>query len=332
VQAGPQFTPAQPGSFGELARQVERQLDSTDAQTVAWGAYNAGAYRVTGAIPVLQQILESPPQVSVRERRALLDVVFDALIQLNARLPASLVVRDADERPVQTYALLARARDRDPILMKLLTKASGLEWYAAADMLFGDKPAELAAHLLTTVHHRLTITVSDGQDGPFGGMVGASSSVSVADGIGENPQGYPPHTEYRFEAGPLAGFLVLAAGPHPVYYSRVVTTSSQYGVSEAWIGGPSDADRIAFIQALLGTSLPTLRAETFESVHWSTVEALIQKVEELRAAIERQYQFVDAELVRRYGRASDAAPRYPHIDVQLVDKRRNRSVPLPMVP
>jgi hypothetical protein len=85
-------------------------------------------------------------------------------------------------------------------------------------------------------------------------------------------------------------------------------------------------------KVVLGTSLPTLRAETFESVHWSTVEALIQKVEELRAAIERQYQFVDAELVRRYGRASDAAPRYPHIDVQLVDKRRNRSVPLPMVP
>jgi hypothetical protein len=45
---------------------------------------------------------------------------------------------------------------------------------------------------------------------------------------GQNPRGYPPHAEYRFEDSPRPGFLVLASGPHPVFYSRSVTTEFQY--------------------------------------------------------------------------------------------------------
>jgi hypothetical protein len=91
---GPQFSATQPESLDQLARQVERQLDSTDARSVAWGAYSAGVYQLTSTVRVLQRILGSPPATTALERRALLDAVLDALIQLNAHLPASLVRSD----------------------------------------------------------------------------------------------------------------------------------------------------------------------------------------------------------------------------------------------
>jgi hypothetical protein len=41
------------------AETIARQLESSDARTVAWGAYNAGAYHRDDMIPRLQRILES---------------------------------------------------------------------------------------------------------------------------------------------------------------------------------------------------------------------------------------------------------------------------------
>lgn len=79
--------PASPLEAGsQLTRDIHRSLESPDPRTLAWGVYEAGAYHVTDAVPVLQRILESPPALENRERRALIDVVLDALLQWNARL------------------------------------------------------------------------------------------------------------------------------------------------------------------------------------------------------------------------------------------------------
>jgi hypothetical protein len=150
---------------------------------------------------------------------------------------------------------------------------------------------------------------------------------------GQNPHGYPPHAEYRFEDRPRPGFLVLASGPHPVF-SHGVTTEFQYGTSEIGIGGPTDADRIAYLDAMRARVEPGpvsgLRAATIESVRWSTPAALLQRVRELRGEIERPYQFLQSSLVRAYG-LSSSAMKPPQIEIRLIDKRKDRSVPLPSV-
>ena len=84
----------------------------------------------------------------------------------------------------------------------------------------------------------------------------------------------------------ILGLIVLAPGPHPVYYSRTVTTSFQYAVSRATIDGPNDEDRVEYLRAMSpGTGLNPFRAHTVETVAWSTADALSQRVRELRALV-----------------------------------------------
>ena len=84
------------------------------------------------AIPRLQQILESPPVTAPSEERAFTGVVMDALIQLNARVPARLLAAYGETHPVQTFVLLSSAIDREGVLLELLPRLTGLQWFAAA--------------------------------------------------------------------------------------------------------------------------------------------------------------------------------------------------------
>jgi hypothetical protein len=96
--------------------------------------------------------------------------------------------------------------------------------------------------------------VVSGRSRPINGRATrkCGAPTSVGDGIGENPAGYPPHAQYRFEMGPRTGVVILTIGPHTVYYSRTVSTAFQYGVYEVSEGGPSDVDRLAYLRAMLG--------------------------------------------------------------------------------
>ena len=310
------------------AETIARQLNSQDAQTIAWGAYNAGAYHRVDAIPRLQQILESPPVTPSSQERAFIGVVMDALIQLEARVPARLLVRYVGNRPVQTFVLLASATDREGALLELLPRLTGIPWFAAANMLFEDRSPGLVEHLVRTVSLQLTVHVADRESVVFG-IVGGGVSVGVACGIGQAAPGYPPHAEYRFEFGPRPGVIVLAPGPHPVYYSRTVTTSFQYPVSELSTVGPADEDRVEYLRAMsLETGGIPFRAHTVETVPWSTADALSQRVRELRPLVEQRFRsLVDG--ARRFRSVPADLVVQPPIDLRIIDRRSDKAVPLP---
>lgn len=323
--------PAPPTSQAEIARQVQRLLASTDAREVAWGAYDAGAYQLTEAVPALQRILDAPPATADRDRLALTDAVLDALIQLHAHLPAPLVLPHVALRPVQTLVLLTVATDRDPALMHLLTTTSGWRWYSAANVLLQDKDPGLAPHLLATLTLRVTVTVFDGErtlgPGRAGSIPGGEHSV-------ENPPGYPPHARYDFDMTPNPGVVVLAPGPRTVYYSRKITTDIPDTFHDLAIApAPNDADRIAYLQAMLGPGDETrLQADTSVPVRWSTSDALVRQVEDSRREIERRYQAMLGVLVRAGRLTRDEAAALPSpIDVRLEDQRKDKSVPLPSI-
>src|SRR5881275_2743544 len=96
---------------------IARQLDSSDARTVAWGAYNAAAYHRDDLISHLQRILEAPPPTGPFEESALIGVVMDALIQLNASVAAPGLMPYIEKRPVHTFVLLSVATNRDRVLL-----------------------------------------------------------------------------------------------------------------------------------------------------------------------------------------------------------------------
>lgn len=315
----------------DLARRIARKLQSTNPATVAWGAYEAGAYHLSETIPALQWILELPPSADDRQRRALLDVVLDALVQLRARLPASLLIQHIDERPVQTLALLVNANDREPVLRRLLAQTSGLPWYAATNILLRDKAQALAAHLHQTLHLRLIIRVRDSEHVDSVGSGESSGGVGMGHGIGQRSPGYPPHAQYRFELVPRRGLVVLATGPRPVFYSRTLSRTSQYAVSDLRLGGPTDDERIAYMRAMMGsTGPPAVHAETNEWVRWINADALVRRVRELRAEVQRRYNTrIEDSLRRAYRLSANSATAQPRVEVRLIDERIDRSVPLP---
>jgi hypothetical protein len=319
--------------FRELTRQAEQDLTSSEPVTVAWGAYRAGTYHLVATIPLLQRVLESPPlSTDPLVRRELVNVLLDALLQLNAALPAPLIDRFVADHPVQALALMASASGREPVLLDRLKTAQDMPWLAIANILLQDESQGLAVHLLGTLRLRLRITVTDDSDAIVGGGAGG---MAGGDGIGQSPVGFPPHAEYRFEIGARPGFVVLATGPRPVYYSRQVTTDWQYGTSSVHLGGPNDRVRVDYLNAMIGRAMPGsgLQAETSENHRWTTAAALLQAVDDLRAAIVRKYDFFVSELVRFNRLSAAVAPTLPpHIDAQLVDERRDKSVPLPVVP
>jgi hypothetical protein len=329
--AAPQLAAAGALPLDELTRQTARDLASNDPATLAWAACRAGDYQVPGAVPLLQRLLESPPAMTARERSALLDVVLDALIQLQARLPASAIARFTEERPVHQLVLLANAIDRESTLLEAFSGASGLRWYAIANMLLQDRSPGLARRLVTTLRLHVIITVADGDETATSG---GSSSAGVGDGIGENPVGYPPHAQYRLELGARTGFLVLGTGPRIVYYSRTVSRRFQFGESETVIDGPGDEDRLSYLRAMLGPATDSgLRGDTVLSIRWSTPDALIQRIEGVRADVRRRYYVLIDALVRSSYLTSDvAATLSPTIDLQLVDRRKDQSVALLLVP
>ena len=309
------------------AETIARQLASHRAQTIAWGAYNAGAYQRVEAIPRLQQILESPPATSLVEERALIGVVMDALIQLNARVPAQLLVPYMDKRTVHTFVLLANATDREGVLLELLPRLSGIQWFASANMLFEDRSARLLEHLVRTVRLQLTVHVADTENVAFG--ISGGISVGIACGIGQDPPAYPPHAEYRFGFGPQPGLIVLAPGPRPVYYARTVTTSFQYPVSEGSFEGPTDEDRVEYLRAMSpGTGGNSFRAHSAETVAWSTADALSQRVRELRSLVDRRFRSL-VESARQFRSIPSDPVAQPSIEVQVIDRRSDKTVPLP---
>lgn len=299
---------------------IELQLKSTDPRTVAWGAYNASAYHRVDLIPRLQHLLDSAPPTGPLEAYAFVGIVMDSLIQLNARVPANVLVSYADKRPVQTFVLLSMSPDREGALLQLLPRLTGFEWFAAADMLVEDRSPGLGEYLAETVRLQLTVTVSDTENTGFGHVEGGGGGIGC--GIGQTPPGYPPHAEYRFESGPRAGFTVLTTGPRPVYFSRTVSTTFQYAVSVATITGPTDDDRLAYLQAMSPQpAAVALRAHTFATVAWSTAAALSQRVEELRSGVELQFR----SLVEDVRQAVPGLKTRPNavlpIEVHLVDRR-----------
>jgi hypothetical protein len=308
---------------------IALQISSQDPRTIAWGAYNAAAYRHRDAIPRLQQLLESPPAMDEAEARAFIDVVMDALIQLDARVPARLLVPYHGTRPAPSFVLLSRGSGREGLLLEMLPRLSGVRWFAAANMMLEDRSYGLVEHLVRNVKLRLTVHVADNENVGFG--TGGGLSVGIACGIGQDPPDYPPHAEYRLHFGAQPGAVVLATGPQPIYYTRVVTTDFQYGVSETDMGGPSDEQRVDYLRAMSADPIENpFRAHTETTVTWSTADALTQRVQELRSDIERRFRSLIYR-AQQFSSVPRSAVVIPPIELRIVDQRTIKAVPLPNI-
>lgn len=329
-----QSGPPLPAAYRATAAEVQRQLHSSDPADVAWGAFNSAEFRVREAIPDLEVLLKSPVVAQPVERGAMIAALLDAGVQLGADFQSSVLRSYYAGWPIQTLILLGFSRDSGPVLVDLLKDASGYSWYAIANHLLERKQAGFAAEVLTKLRFQLSVTASDAAGV---GVVGGFGSASVGDGIGQNPEGFPPHAFYGFESLPRAGVVVLSNGPHPVYYSRIVYNQFQYPVWSHETYGPTNLDRVEYVTRLLDANAQRtrlLQPEQSLSIRWTTADEFVRQATRFRDdAILRYRGLISGLRARAFLTDSEAAAlNTPQLDLQVTDSRADQSTPLPTIP
>ncbi|HEX7798029.1 MAG TPA: hypothetical protein VF456_26885 [Vicinamibacterales bacterium] len=286
------------------------------------------------AIPDLEALLKSPVVAQPAERGAMIAALLDAGVQLRADFQSSVLRNYYAGWPIQTLILLGLSRDSGPVLVDLLKDASGYSWYAIANHLLERKQAGFAAEILTKLRFQLSVTASDAAGvGLGGGVVGGL----VGDGIGQNPEGFPPHAFYSFESSPRAGVVVLSNGPHPVYYSRIVYNQFQYPIWSYGTYGPTNLDRIEYVTRLLDANAERtrlLQPEQSLSIQWTTPEDFVRQAMQFRHVVISRYRGLISSL-RAKGLLTEseaAALNTPQLDLQVIDSRTDQSTPLPTIP
>jgi hypothetical protein len=315
----------------EATDAARMQLQSDDLKEVAWGAFRAAEYRLDGLAPDIAAAIDrAPTEHPTFEQYAMLSALFDAAVQLDAAVPASLLKRFWQTFPVQTSALLARATgDRDATLLDLASSTKGLRWFAVANALLDAKVPGFAASLLKNVRFHVLFDVSEG--GNKGFVEGGSSSSGVSDWIGLNPTGFPPIALYEFGLLPSKGDIVLSTGPRTLYYSRRVEYKPQFGAASFDVVGPTDEDRFRYVTAMGASEWQQMSLSKSEAVRWRDRRRLVEDVAVARSAVEGRYRALIQALVSAGRLTVEEANSLPKlmIEIKLVDDRDDKSIPLP---
>jgi hypothetical protein len=275
---------------------LPRLLDAPDPQSRAWGAWLASRDNIPTLIPAIIRTFERALEAGAgtsRDEWLVPVVVADALIQLRAEVPAAVLQRMPDSLRTQRLILLTMAgRDAEPQLVTIVDRESGRRWFTAANVLVERRSPAIARFLLRGLRLEATLTISPGGNASSGR--GGPASGSAGDGAGGIARGFPPIAWYRFSSA-RPGAVVLSTGPMPTYYTRDVSSpgfSPAMGTSDT--GGPTDDDRLAYVNALLRSSSPITRAHESFSLAWTTQAAVDVEVERIREDLRRRH----AALVR----------------------------------
>jgi len=222
--------------------------------------------------------------------------------------------------------------------LELLSSSQGYPWFAMANLLLEPCAAGFAAQILSPLRFSLTILVAESGSKESGfGMGAGGNSATVGHGIGQIPAGFPPLAWYRFEGfdGPhqRGGNIVLSSGPRSVYYSRVLNTTFQFGTSEVSSSGPSDEDRLKYLQWMSDRNGRPLPVRRFERIEWRGEADFVDQASALHDRVTFEYRSRLAGLVKAKCLSKEEAElATPRIDVRVEDTRGNRSVALPRLP
>ena len=227
---------------------AQSAVQSADRE-LAWQAWIAGRDHITSAQPMLEGIVED--RIDAEPYAPAVDFALDALIQLHAPLRPELLGRVAVRRPVEALVFLAREPGMagDAVLLSLLERRHGYEWFAAANLLLQRAPPGFTAQLLTGLRIVAWLTLSDEGHALAGG---AGEGGGIACGVMGTAPGMPPWPWYRL-ADVGDGRPLLAGGPRPIYLERTVMPAGTPPYRGGpLMAGPTAADRLRYVSALAG--------------------------------------------------------------------------------
>jgi len=321
-----------PQTFREATAAVNRLLQSSDVKDVAWGAFTSSQYHVVSAVPLLTAALGRELGANGDAGRAAELAILDALVQLDAHVPADALRPSLARWPIPTLILLANASgDRDALLLERFSATSDFEWRAIANLLLKSQPPGFAFRLLEGLRLSLTVYVTDDANRGFGSGLGAGAGCG---NYALRVPGFPPLAQYQFVvAGP--GATILSSGPQTAYYARRMGgPGAMPPPAGSTVAKPSDADRVQYLNALVGTraETATLRDRSSITVVWTNPQAFRQAISVQRQRVEDLYQDVVLFLVTSNRLTEDESRTlHPNITIAIEDRRGNNTESLPAV-
>ena len=318
--------------LGDAGAEAARLLNSFDNKERAWGAYLVGLHGLKGKTRALVSILEDESlNGGGLEASAVRQAALDALIRLDAEVPAEALLPLYQSAPDEVLILLARAPDKNqPALLTLFNEdARNVHWLAAGNLLLASRAQGFAARLLESLKIHASVYVYDREgehDLSGSGFNGGGGCGGGGTGLDRE---FPPIFYYALDNSAYRGAIVLATGPHVIYYTRALYPSSC----------PSSADwfdrdwmRVEYLEELLRGDKAVA---DFKSAFWQ--EVVCKDERQCRKALAG----VRDEITRAHGAllrklldeslldGAEAARLKPDITLDISDRRDRKSFPLP---
>jgi hypothetical protein len=319
--------------LGDAGAEAARLLKSDEKRARAWGAYLVGLHRLKGQAPSLVSILEDESLNGFGlEESAVRQAALDALIRLDAEVPSETLLSLYTSAPDEVLILLARSPETNGRALLTLFDEEGrnnVRWLAAGNLLAETRAQGFAARLLGSLKIEAGVYVFDreGEHQPFGrGMNGGGGCGHGGTGLDRD---FPPVGYYDLDDTARRGVILLARGPHDIYYTRSPNPTSCPSTAD-WFD--RDSLRIEYVDRLLrGAAEVTNFDETFSQRVACRDEAQCRKA--LAGARDRIRRAYDA-LVRRLLDeglldGAEAAALKPDITLDITDMRERKSFPLP---
>jgi hypothetical protein len=324
--------------FGQ--EDLERLLASGPRE-VAWAAYTIGTQNRSEMVPNLAALVGSYPGGPIPDRgpmppeAAAIEAVADALIRLQAALPADTVMRLYPQFPAQTIILLSRASENTAPLFEIFQTTRSRDLWLAAGNLLALRPTPEFVHSLLggfvasfTFH---VVPLSSDASG-YGASWGCAGDFMMRHD--EAFADWPRARLYRLITGGKPQ-NVFAPGIHPVGFTYWETTDYRDPWNDSDCSPGKSRDwRAGLLAELQGKNLGDfpLKPETEKTVRYSSAESFEDSV---KATIEEQSKAFD-DVVESFAQSlalssGDASALHLKCRIQLQDSRPGPRSELPQV-
>jgi hypothetical protein len=187
------------------------------------------------------------------------------------------------------------------------------------------KSSTAIERLLRDLRVRIHVSVSDNSVSGAGGAGGGG--VIGCGGPGHRPNFPPVYWNVLNNQG-TRGDILLAPGPHPIYYRRTQSPSRSFSMIDR------DEYRIEYMAHLLSSAperLP-LKAQDYFAVQWQGSDHFLAIIAEARSKAQLAFQAVIRQLHdRKLVSARQTEGMKIGITWEIRDIREDRSTPLPAI-
>jgi hypothetical protein len=327
---------------------VETWLRSGDPRLVAWGAHDILLARDVDLVPELVTLASqwqplsrraldaknrtelSPEQIDERDA---MSAILDALIQMNAPVPADTLRNLAPDFGNDIAVLLSgmpadQAGSVSFDLYRLQAEHIYALQYVSAALLALHPVPGFAADLLSNLTVHATVRIVLPGAGQFGDVI-AGDCFSLPEAPRE---GWPTTGQYFLSHEKGNGALLLVGGIDPVYVTREQSTRYLGDFCHLPIVHLGSNQRLRLIAEMLNVSPETIPWQTDPTVQ---IEFLSQERFEdaLLSFIQKQQEKYRATVAALAARdlltPSEAQESFPELDLKLIDLRGHGAAPIP---